>query len=228
MAEKASAKKVRSAPVERGSLSPDGILRSALAIADRDGLAGLTVRKLATELAVSPMAVYRHYENKAAIVHDLVDLVVGDYEVTAHAGADWREWAATCFLRMRYALCVHPEIIPLVDHATSQGSNALAVMEEVLDRLREAGIEAATAAQLFQVLMAYTIGSVVMMDAESRRRVAGHTEDIEEQLRQQRLRFEVLPRGRYPNVVELAPHLAQLFGDESFRRVIWRILEDVE
>jgi len=227
MAAKASVKKAGGAPAERGSLSRDGILRSALAIVDRDGLAGLTVRKLAAELAVSPMAVYRHYDKKAAIVHELVDLVVGDYAVTRHEATDWREWVVTCFSQMRYALCAHPGIIPLLDGATSQGSNALAVMEEVLGRLRAAGVEAATAAQLFHSLMAYTIGGVVMMSDESRRHVAGHAEDIDEQLRQQQLRFEMLPRSRYPNTVELAPHLARFSSDEAFRRVVRQILGSV-
>ena len=225
---KASVEKARSVPAERGSLSREGILRSALAIVDREGLTGLTVRKLAVELAVSPMAVYRHYDNKAAIVHELVDLVVGDYQVTRHEATDWREWAVTCFSQMRYALCAHPGIIPLLDGATSRGSNALAVMEEVLGRLRAAGFEAAAAAQLFHTLTAYTIGSVVMMDDESRRQVAGHTEGIDEHLRQQRLRFEMLPRPRYPNAVALAPQLAKFSGDEPFRRVIRQVLGAVE
>jgi hypothetical protein len=76
--------------------------------------------------------------------------------------------------------------------------------------------------------MAYTIGSVVMMDYESRRQVAGHAEGIDEHLRQQQLRIEILPRSRYPNAVALAPHLAKLFGDEPFRRVIRQILGTVE
>ena len=125
---------------------------------------------------------------------------------------------------MRYALCAHPGIIPLLDGATSRGSNALAVMEEVLGRLRAAGFEAAAAAQLFHTLTAYTIGSVVMMDDESRRQVAGHTEGIDEHLRQQQLRFEMLPLSRYPNTVELAPHLARFASDEPFRRVVLQIL----
>jgi len=204
------------APSGRGKLSRKRILRTALTIVDQEGVNSFTVRKLASRLGVTPMAIYRHYENKAAIAHELVDLVVGDYDVTNHEEADWIEWVCATFFQMRRALCACPGIIPLLDSATNQGHNAMAVMEEVLGRFHNAQLEPAAAAQLFHTLMAYTIGSVVLMNEGYRLQAAGAPVDSEEQLRIQRLNYEIAPRGEYPNIVELAPHLAHISGDEQF------------
>ena len=64
----------------RAALSRDAILQAALAVADREGLAGLTLRKIAAELGASPMGVYRHFHNKAEILGELVDLVITERE----------------------------------------------------------------------------------------------------------------------------------------------------
>lgn len=201
---------------ERGTLSQELILRTALEIVDSDGLEGLTVRKLAGRLGVTAMSIYRYYKSKAAIEHELVDLVVGDYDVTNHHEADWRDWICHAFLLKRHALCAHPGIIPLLDGATYRGSNAMAVMERVLGVMCQAGLSPEQAPQLFYMLMSYTIGSVVLMNNESRRAVAGAAEDLSELFRQRQLSFEMLPRGEYPNIVDLAPHLASCAEDEQF------------
>ena len=115
-------------------------VKAALAIADRDGLGGLTIRKLAERLGVSPMATYRYFRNKAEIVEGLVDVVVGEYDVTNHEEADWAKWVRKTFCLMRRALREHPGIITLLGTAASSGPNAMAVMEEVLTVRERAGI----------------------------------------------------------------------------------------
>lgn len=212
--------------VERGTLSRELILRKALAIVDEDGLGGMTTRKLAARLGVTPMAIYRHYKNKAAIEHELVDLVVGDYDVTNHAQENWREWVCTSCVLIRHALCAHPGIVPLLDGATYNGSNALVVMEKVLGVLSDAGLSAERAAIIFHTSMAYTIGAVVLMSDESRRSVVEekNEEDSNEQLRQRKLVYEMAPRAEYPNIVKMAAQLALSPEDSYFRKSLMSIL----
>jgi AcrR family transcriptional regulator len=145
----------------RPGLTRDAIWRTALAIADRDGLSGLTIRKIAAELGVSAMAVYRHFGSKLEIVDGLVDLVVADSDVTAHRAEDWRAWVRQTFTKMRRALLEHPGIMPLLGAAAFSGVEAGAVAARVITELREAGC-GETSADLFHTLMSYTVGTVAL------------------------------------------------------------------
>lgn len=213
---------------QRGTLSQALILRTALEIIDSDGLAGLTVRKLAEKLGVSAMAIYRHYKNKAEIEQGLVDLVVGDYDVTSHDEPDWRDWLYTTYANMREALCAHPGVMPLLDNASYQGDRALRVMDRVLQELRRAGLSSDQAAQLFHMLMANMIGSVVLMNEETRRAVgSGGDTGLAEQTRLRKLSFEMVPLSRYPSIAELAPDLARVSEASQFKESVRQIIKAV-
>jgi len=211
---------------ERTTLSREAILRAALQIADRDGLGGLTMRKIAGRLGASPMGVYRHFRNKAEIVDGLVDLVIGDYDVTNHQEASWSEWVRETFLQMKRALCAHPGIIPLLGAVGFSGANALGVVERVLDVLRGAGLGDGSAS-LFHTLMSYTIGAVAIESSALSQAAAEEDASIDEQVRRTRLLLELAPRSSYPNVVASAPQLARFVTDESFVAGLDRILSGV-
>lgn len=209
----------------RGMLSQGLILRTALEIIDRDGLAGLTVRKLAAQLGVSAMAIYRHYKSKAEIESQLVDLVVGDYDVTNHEASDWRDWLYTTYAGMRAALCAHPGVMPLLDNASYQGGKALAVMDRILLELNRAGLNAEQSALLFHTLMANMIGSVVLMNDEERSLIAfGHSE---ERQRSRKLSFEMVSLEPFPNIAQHAPQLASISGDQRFRDSVMLIIRAI-
>jgi len=224
----AKARRPAKAPsrAERASLSREAILRAALYVADRDGLGGLTMRKIAGHLGASPMGVYRHFRNKAEIVGGLVDLVVGDYDVTNHEEPSWKEWVRETFLQMKHALCAHPGIIPLLGATAFWGTNTLGVLERVLHVLRGAGLGEASA-PLFHTLMSYTIGAVAI-ESPALSQTAGEQEsDVEEQLRRAQLFFELSPRSAYPNVVASAPQLARFGIGDQFVKGLDRILSPV-
>src|SRR4029453_9530585 len=74
---------------KRAPLGRERVLRSAMAIADENGIAALTMRSLAQELGVKPMALYYHVANKAQILDGIVDLVFSEIELP-HPDRDWR------------------------------------------------------------------------------------------------------------------------------------------
>jgi AcrR family transcriptional regulator len=214
----------------RASLSREAILRAALGVTDRDGLEGLTLRKIAAELDASPMGVYRHFRNKAEILSELVDVVIGLYDVTRRGEAAddaWDAWVCETFCAMRRALLAHPAIIPLLGTAVVEGDNALAVLEEVLAVLDSAGLGRA-AAPLFHTLMSYTIGAAALESSLLTHASQGEEEETGELLRRVRLLFELAPRGRYPHVVESSAQLASLASEEQFRFGLERILASAQ
>ena len=63
---------------ERAPLSRQRILRAAVALADGTGAEAFSMRRLAQELGVVPMALYKHVANKDELLDGMVDVVVGD------------------------------------------------------------------------------------------------------------------------------------------------------
>src|SRR5919206_1060755 len=81
-----------SAGGKRPRLDREQVLRGAVALADRGGLAALTIRSLADELGVKPMTVYYYVRNKEEILDGIVDAVFSEIELPT-VGGDWRAGA---------------------------------------------------------------------------------------------------------------------------------------
>jgi AcrR family transcriptional regulator len=90
-----------SAPVEE--LSQESVVRVAIELADVDGLAALSMRRIAAELGVSTMALYRYVGGKDALILQMVETAIGDFPFPAKRPSDWRaaieqaarlQWAA--------------------------------------------------------------------------------------------------------------------------------------
>ncbi len=74
----------------RQALDREHMLRTAIAIADAEGLAAVSMRRLAAELGVGPMSLYRHVANKDELVTQMVDEVFGEPELPVPGPPGWR------------------------------------------------------------------------------------------------------------------------------------------
>lgn len=153
-------------PKRRTPLTRDQLLESALSLVDRDGVDRLTMRALSAELGVSAMAVYWHFENKAALVAELVDYVVGQYDVHPGQGGTLRERARKTFRTMYQGLNDHPGILPLIGHPDTRGQVSLSVMTELLAQLTAEGRSARRAQEAYHLLMSFTLGAITMSHAD--------------------------------------------------------------
>jgi AcrR family transcriptional regulator len=151
---------------KRSPLDRDQVLASALLLADRDGVERLTMRALSTELGVSPMAVYWHFANKAALVAALVDFVVNQYDVHPGEGGTLRARATKTFRTMYQGLHDHPGIIPLIGQPDTRGQASLEVMAALLAQLQAEGRSARRAQEAYHLLMSFTLGAITMSHAD--------------------------------------------------------------
>ena len=62
----------------RGRLRRERVLKTAMGRADHGGLEALTMRSLADELGVAPMALYRHIANKDDLIDAMIDTVFSE------------------------------------------------------------------------------------------------------------------------------------------------------
>ena len=141
----------------RERLSRERVLDAAIAIADAQGLHGLTMRSLARELGVQPMSLYHHVANKEEILTGVVDVVFGQIHFPAD-DLDWKRAMRARADSARAVMRVHPWAIGLVETRTSPGLATLQHHDAVIGNLRRAGFSIQMAAHAFALLDSYTYG----------------------------------------------------------------------
>ena len=144
-------------PTDREPLSRDRVLHTAVRVADRDGLAGLTIRALAQELGVKPMSVYYYVANKEEILDGIVDIVFAEIDLPA-VGQDWRSEMRRRARSARRVLGRHRWAIGLLESRTRPGPATLRHHDTVLGVLRAAGFSRGMTAHAYALIDSYTYG----------------------------------------------------------------------
>src|ERR1039458_1992243 len=90
----------------RTRLSRPLVLQAAVALADEDGLERFSMRRLAQELGVVPMALYKHVANKDELLDGMVDIVFGEIE-SPSGDLEWRSAMRRRAISTREALKRH-------------------------------------------------------------------------------------------------------------------------
>jgi AcrR family transcriptional regulator len=124
---------------ERTRLTRTAVVDQALALADKSGLGTLTIRKLATELGVTPMALYWHFHGKDELLDGLAERLWGEVDLTVDRNAPWTEQIRGLFESLLKVLRAHPAAPELLQHSKKLGDAALNATELTLDILRTAG-----------------------------------------------------------------------------------------
>ncbi|WP_110853559.1 TetR/AcrR family transcriptional regulator [Georgenia satyanarayanai] len=150
----------RTGEADRAPLSRERVLDRAIAVADAGGLGSLTMRSLATELGVKPMALYHYVANKNEILDGIVDRVFGEIELPA-AGGQWREEVSRRAESARSVLRRHPWAISLMESRSAPGPATLRHHEAMLDTLRGAGFSLAMTGHAYALLDAFVYGFAV-------------------------------------------------------------------
>lgn len=94
-------------------LDARGIAAAALSVADERGTSGFTMRAVADALGVTPMALYHHVEDKAALAELVVDLVISERPLPASTGRSWEDDLWEMAKWMRETMQAHPVVVHL-------------------------------------------------------------------------------------------------------------------
>ncbi len=132
------------------------MLEAAVARADKDGLVAFSMRRLAQELGVVPMALYKHFANKDELLDGMVDIVFAEIESPA-IGPDWRSEMRGRAISAREALKRHGWAIGLME-TRKPGPANLRNHNAVMGCLREAGFSFEEAIHAYSVQDAYIYG----------------------------------------------------------------------
>ena len=177
----------------RNRLSRERVLQAALAHADAGGLEALTMRRLADELGVAPMALYRHVANRDDLIDGLIDLVFGEIERPA-IDAAWRVAMRRRGISLYEVLMRHRWAIGLMEARANPGPANLLHHDAVIGNLRAAGFDLPSVAHAYSLLDGYIYGFAL-----TKMNIPFVTqEDIEAVTRSM---LEPFPTEAYPNLV---------------------------
>jgi AcrR family transcriptional regulator len=197
-------------------LSKAAVVDRALALSDAEGLDTLTIRRLATELGVTPMALYWHFRSKEELLSGLADQLWAEINTAVDEAADWPQQLRGLLESLLRVLREHPSASTLLLTGKKLNSEAaLAATETTLEVLRRAGFDPQRAAAIAR--SALWTGLMLIMSEPGFE--PGMTEaDRAEMQRRNQLRLALLPPDRYPRLVEAAvPMTACDDPDQHYR-----------
>ena len=141
----------------RTPLTRARVLDSAVTLADRIGIEAFTIRKLAAELDVTPMAIYHHLPNKEQILDGIVDEVFAEIDPPP-SELDWLDALRVRCTSAREVLARHPWAPPLMESRTSPGPATLHHHDAVLGCLRRGGLPWNLTAHAYAILDSFVYG----------------------------------------------------------------------
>ncbi len=192
----------------RPTLSSRRILTAAVSRADHGGLAGVSMRGLARELGVTPMALYWHFADKDALVDAMVELVVEEAHFGDVPGGTWQERYRGVLTTLVEVLQAHPWVGRLVIERLVLLPNYLGALEILLDALRQAGLPPQEGAVLVQQSV-QTVASLVEFEP-----AATPDDDCREEQK-----LTDLPADQYPNVRAAAVPLGTPGDPQEYYRL---------
>jgi TetR/AcrR family transcriptional regulator, tetracycline repressor protein len=191
---------------EKTTLTPRTVVERAVALAEAEGLEAVTIRRLADDLGVTPMALYWHYRSKDELLDGMAASVFDEIELSLDTTASWQEQLRALLGSILGALRAHPSTAALVATRTVSTEQGLRATEVTLEILRRAGFSPAEATQIARHALTTVVNLVGRQPGVVVREDSGKLTDAR---RRGRLFLEALPPERYPRLVEAARPLSE-------------------
>ncbi len=201
----------------RRPLTRERILDAAIELIERDGPAGLSMRRLGSALGVEGMAIYHHFAGREGLLGALAERLLeplGQLE----PGSDWRRECDAFASELRRIAVEHPATFQLVG-MQPLGEVPLAPVERLLATLVDAGFEPGAALAIYRATISYARGYAL---AE----VTGFTVDAAGPSGLERLR--ALRADAFPVLGGRTPELAELDPDRAFRLGLEALLRGLD
>jgi AcrR family transcriptional regulator len=182
---------------KRPSLTRESIVATAIILADKGGLAALSMRKLAKELDVQAMSLYYHFKTKDELIVQMTDLLIGqiDTAISAHDSAsDWRAILTSRAIAAKSVFQKHPWLPFVLDTQVQSGRKRLEYNDTYIGTLRKAGFPIELSLKVISLVDSYLYGFC---------RQLSHLTDSEESFEEQAGKFSAaFDAAEYPYLNE--------------------------
>jgi AcrR family transcriptional regulator len=196
----------------------DELVRTAVSIADADGLDAVTIRAVAARLGAGAMSLYSYLPDKQALIQQMVELVGNQYRLVDGPTGDWRADLRRLALQRRAMMHRHPWLLATGSQRLPPGPAALDHLEFGLGALEPTGLDARSALETV-ALLTDTVSNLVRAELGD----AGLVDD-----EGAAPLGELLDTGRYPRFAAAMAARAEPEVDPEaevhFERLIDRLL----
>ena len=186
---------------ERPRLSKRTVTEAALKLADADGLGALTIRKLAQDLGVTPMALYWHFRSKEDLLEGAAEQLWGELDVNVDPAAPWWAQLQGLLESLVRVLRAHSSAAQLLSEHEKRNEAALRATEVTLEILRSAGFDPQQASAIARSAL-WTGITLVMAEPGYHPEVPA--DERAEVQRRSQIELAMLPAAKYPRLVECA------------------------
>jgi AcrR family transcriptional regulator len=204
---------------ERKPLTRDAIVDAALALLERDGLQGVSMRKLAQELGAGAASLYWHVGDKEELLSLMLDRIVGEAEVIEPDPDNWQEQVKEMLRATRRLMQRRRDAAQLSLGRVPAGPSSLPVMERTLAVLAAAGLPARVISYAADMFALYVGGFAYEESLRLPQPVDAAA--LGEY-------FGSLPAERFPTLVALAGELTAGDADERFEFAIDLLVKGLE
>jgi AcrR family transcriptional regulator len=206
-----------SSRAERKPLTRDAIVDAALVLLERDGLQGVSMRKLAQELDAGAASLYWHVGDKEELLSLMLDRIVGESEVIEPDPENWQEQVKEMLRGMRRLMLKRRDAAQLSLGRIPAGPNSLPVMERTLAVLHAAGLPPRVisyAADMFALFVGGFAFEESMPSQGDPQALGAY--------------FASLPPDQFPTLTALAGDLTEGGADERFEFAIELLVKGLE
>lgn len=211
------------------SLTLDAIVTAAVAVADAEGMSGLSMRRVALELGVGTMSLYRYVPGKAELLDLMLDQVVEpSTELASASGMDWRQVLELSARETWQLALIHPWLLQIDQARPLLGPNALASVELTLRGLADTKLTDRQKFMVIDMVDSFVSGiaraHVNSVQAEQRTGIS----DEEFWKAQEPVLVKSMESGRYPTLAALDEDTFSGSYEEEFEFGLERLLDGLE
>ena len=211
-----SAGKRTGAGSARPQLSAERIIAAALAILDRHGFEGLSMRRLGRELGVDPMAIYYHIPGKQALLDRLVEVIMNEIDVSLDdRSRPPAERLLTAAHAYREALLAHPSLLSAVAHRPPRTLAGLKPVDTLLGIFLDADFSSPDALAAVNIFAVYVRGAAMGEAPYWFDLPESEVVELEEDFSQV---LASLDPAEFPNIMRAAPEWSFSGMEDEFDR----------
>lgn len=195
---------------ERTPLTKRAVIETALSIGDSEGLEAISLRRVARDLGVTPMALYRYIDSKEGLLEAIIERAFEEFELPPESEDDWREQMRVLARSFRRLLVTHPSVAALFSmhpaETDSISQNGARIVEYVLSVLSRAGFPPKEAALIEGECERFILGLAMLEITGGPQPCPFNPKGTQNQ---GHVSFASLPPEEFPHLLEALPYFSK-------------------